>query len=401
MSLKKPESFYSFLIISLVGNACADYALLWFSITNIDEDNKLGSVSSFYIGQAIGAIILAQVISVYFDKYRKKISSIALDSTYSLVLLIMVFLYNFKLLNSSVILIATCILTALSTVHRSAVGYSLIQSISTPQNLTTNVTKFTSSLALSQLLGAGISGVIYSSIGFVGCMVIGILTFIPLLLTYNSVFGNEEPDYEKSLSQNFFNNYKSGLKSFISDKTILAVAVSIGILNIVSSVIPSIVGIALKSFQFNESYFLSITISTGLLLGIIFNKYFSTRFQNIKLNQLISISILPSLLILIMAEMVDSPIPYVLFFLAGCVGSSLRNVSTGVLRTKRISKEMIGRVNTIYTTILYSGQIIGGLLIVPMVQNDLRLGTIAITVTIIIAIFFSLLLLPNKRFSEL
>jgi predicted MFS family arabinose efflux permease len=401
MKKKNFSSFLIFLILSLVGNACADYALLWYSINKFSNSVQDFSVSYFYLGQALGGIFLAQILAAFFDRFQLRKSSIALDVTYSIILGSILLLNESRLLSPSVILVVTFLITGLSTVHRSTVGYALIKKISDNKSINLNIANFTSALALAQLLGAATSGVVYNYIGFHGCIMFGIISFLPTLYIYYKVFDHDQIDSKSTLSlRESINSIKDGYQIFLNDKILLYLGISIGVLNIVSSVIPSIVGISLKNSEFNESYYFTSLLSIGIGFGIIFNRFFSKNIHDIEINKIIPFSLIPAACILILGFYIDGPYAYVLFFISGCIGSSYRNVATGILRIQRIPKHMVSRVNTIYSSVLYLGQILGALFIVPSFQNKIHNGIWIILFIFAACSIISIRLLPKTQFKE-
>jgi len=86
-------------------------------------------------------------------------------------------------------------------------------------------------------------------------------------------------------------------------------------------------------------------------------------------------------------------------FLLSCVGSAARNVSTGSLRVARVPKALIGRVNTVYSSLLYVGQTIGGFVVIKAVQNDFEMAIWSILACFVAASFVSYTLLPQERVS--
>lgn len=402
MKPNKMNLFFLVLILSLVGNAGADYALLWFAINKYNMNATSDqSISFFYIGQAIGGIVFAQILAVLFDKFKKRNGSIILDTLYALNLLLILFFFKINILSPFAILLSTSLLTGLSTVHRSAVGYALIQKISDESTANLNVAKFTSALAVSQLLGAGISGIIYSTIGFEGCIWLGILTFIPPIIAYFKIFDPNEEINKKTSISSVFNNFEEGFKAFISDKIIYSLGITVALLNVVSSVIPSMVGISLKNSEYTESFYFSSIISLGIGSGILFNSLFAKNINKFKIRLIIPLSLIPAAIILLLSLIFQGPEVMALFFIAGCIGSSLRNVTTGIIRVKRIPKEMIGRVNTIYSSLLYGGQIIGGIAIIPSYQNNIQVGTTMVLIVFFLTGITSYFLLPHKNYNEL
>jgi hypothetical protein len=387
--------FFGTLVISLMGNVCADYALMWHGLTlMINKSSKIASLSlsNFYIGQAFGVILISPLLAVVFDRFSKLFSSIALDLIYAFILLFMVLLYKSHLFSMMT--------AALSILHKSSVGFAAVQRMGQISGLTKLTVKYISALNIPFLIGSVISGIIYKNFGFTSCILIGIITFIPMPYVYYRIFGHDKK-VDQVKKSNFIGDLKEGMKALYSDKLISITAISVSIINISSSVLPAIVGyVFLKAYPDRTDY-ASMAISISIFGGILFTKHMGKISRDLPMNSIVPFSILPEAIILVVSLIYPNPFLMALMFLFSCIGSNMRNVSSGTLRVTRIPKHLIGRVNTIYSSLLYIGQSIGGFFLVKTVQQDLNMAMISILVCLLVGSIFSLFVLPKEKISSI
>ncbi|MBT3584104.1 MAG: MFS transporter [Halobacteriovoraceae bacterium] len=399
-SNKKNNSnlLFTLMMISLFGNACADYALLWYSIDTLNLNTAIAgnNVSTFYIGQAIGAICLAPFLAVTFDKLPKLFGCYFLDIFYGFILLILGYLFSINHLTPISILVLAALLSAISIVYRSAVGFSLVSSLKDSKNL---IPKFVTALTLSNMLGAAVAGSIYQLIGFQGAVIIGIVTFLPIMAYYHTVFNNVSEE-RTIIKTGYFHDLKESFLFLLKNKTILYIASSLAIFNMSGAFFPALMGIALKKYTSGGSVYFGVLVGAGLLISISLLKILDKYSRKLKLNQIIAISIAPCLIIALISLNIPHYVPFVLLYFFACIGSSLRNVSTGNLRIKIVPKDKIGRVNTLYTIFLYSGQITGSFLIVPFFVTDIKKALIVMCIVMVAAMLFSLLSLDKKNLQD-
>lgn len=398
MSKKSINSFFLIMVISLVGNFCADYALLWYAISffkNQESSYFSNPVSLFYVGQALGAILLAPIISVLYDRFNRKFASIGLDIFYAGFLVLAFSLYKMQLLHGMALFSLAMVLSALALVHRSSVALAAIKEH--PSSTNEDVAKFVAAITFAHMVGAGISGAVYSFVGFTGCMAIGIATFIPAITSYFLVFKNSKAP--KS-SGNFFSEMGRAAHFLRGNKVILKIALSLGIFNIVGALIPAFLGVSMNETFGVENPWFGVAIAVGLGVGIFCTKKFANFSQGQRVNRVILYSLIPTLGLMFVSSKFDHWLVFLALYIFACMGSAYRNVSTGILRVKLIPKDLIGRINTIYTSILFSGQVIGSFLIIPRLKQDISQGALLACVAIAAAMIFSFIFLPNKLVQE-
>jgi hypothetical protein len=397
------DLFFAVIIISLVGNAVADFALLWYGLSRLvpaAEGVKDHTVSFLYVGKALGAILLAPLFSIPFDRFPRLISSIALDVAYGALLLTAILLYKTGLLTAPAIFIIAMLISGLALVHTSSVGYAAIQRMSDATGVTGLVSRYVvATIQLPALVGTVASGFAYHHIGLVGCLSIGILTFLPTPFIYYRVF-RDDPAPSAS-ETHIVRDIFAGAKALRADEVLFGSAVTIGILNIGEAVLPSVVGVAfLRAFPGRTDY-AAIAIAVAILGGILAIKPAGQAAKAWPIQALVPLSLIPSVLALALCLLVPSPFFVALLMLCACLGSAVRNVSTGSLRVTRVPRSLLSRVNTVYGSILYLGQTIGGVVIVGAVQHDVQTALGLMLCCLLVASGLSIVLLPSTRLGTL
>lgn len=396
--------FLIYMVFSLIGNAIADYALLWYAISKFDLTSKAigsnNSISFFYIGQAIGVVLVAPYVSVIFDKYKKHLSATVLDLIYGALLLSALFLFQFKSLNSIAVFILSMLMMGISVVHRSSVAFSVLKFIDNGKSSSSS-SKLVVALTFSNMVGAALSGVVYNFSGFIFCMLLGIVTFIPSLFLYSKVFKNDPNETKINSSKiNSTNGLYDSWKLFKKDKILLGLAISIGVFNIAGALIPAMLGLSIKNTIGEGSIFFSLIIGFGLMLGIILKKSLSSLGMRSKVSNLVPFSVLPVTILAILSGFYSDLYMFSILYFFACIGSSFRNYATAQLRNRRIHFDYTGRVNTLYTVFLAVGQIIGGLFVIPQFQQDFEKGSFLVASVFIVSILLALFLLPRITCSK-
>jgi len=396
----KPSVFFlTSLLVSLVGNAISDYAIMWYAISEFNltpSSLARNSVSLFYIGQAIGVIFLAPVLAVIFDRHSKRIASITVDSSYAFVLIGVAATYKLELLSPSVILIATVLLKGLSTLHLSSVVLSAIKEMSSSENKNRLITNYVATITISTAVGAGISGIVYKSLGFVPCMMTGVITFIPALYCYFRIFPAKKIQLPQ-VDRNLLKEYKEGYSYLFKDKILTGTVLSIAAFNIVGSLFPAMLGISLDATYPGNSQLFSIIIGFGLLIGVSLKNIFERESLKVGVRFIVPLSLLPCIIAGVIAFFFPHPMAFAALYILACCGSSFRNFVTGSLRVNRVEQSMMGRVNSVYMVILFSGQALGGLLVIPLFQRDIQNGLLLTIGICILAASISLMALPRTK----
>ena len=391
----KSNFFLSSLLLSLVGNSISDYALLWYSIKVAGQ-----STSLFFIGQALGVILLAPLLSVLLDRWPKKWGSIILDCAYGLILLAVILISTFSTITAPIIFIVAMCLKAGSTLHNSSVVYSGLHSISNKENKSRLVTNYVATLTTSNALGMAISGIIYESFSLEACLAIGIVTFIPALFSYFVIFKNED-EIQDNQKVPYFQSLKEGSEFLFKDKVLLWSVLSISIFNIAGGLIPVMLGISLKNSNIGSGNLFGIILGAGLLIGVALKNHLEKFARASKINMIIPITVGPCLILVITSIWVNHPLVYTILYFIACSASYIRNLSTGALRLERIPKHLYARVNTAYSVFLFSGQIIGGAVFIPAFQNSPTLGSSIAAIVFFVSLVISAIKLPQIKLATI
>ena len=174
--------FFGVMILSTVGNVCAEFALFYYAFTKFGVSNAvesdLSSVGLFFIGSAVGRSIIAPILAVFFDKFSSRVSSFAIDISYIFVLIGILSFYSYSELTLLGIFIATTLTASLSQLHHSSVGFSAIkQNVQKGKGEVILATVF----AIQNSAGLLVAGVISEYFGLKGCIYFALVTFIPIL----------------------------------------------------------------------------------------------------------------------------------------------------------------------------------------------------------------------------
>jgi predicted MFS family arabinose efflux permease len=407
MSTRSPRQDYSIflalLIFSLIGNSCADFALIWHGLETMapaESNGKSGSLTLFYVGQAVGVVVLAPIISVLTDRQSRLHSALALDALYSACLFALLLLERNALLTPLAVFAGATLMAALSILHKSSVAFSAVRQASESSGINRPVEKFIVALNAPILVGSALSGLIYRHFGFDGCILFGIASFAPMPVVYFRLFGKETPE-RRPTKRRYFSDLFDGIKALFSDRLLCGTAISIGILNMASAILPSVVAISFMDRHPGRTDYAAIAISASIFLSMLLTNRISKIARDWPMNQVLLYSILPASAALALCWYRAEPLLFALMFFLSCAGSVARNVSTGKLRVSRVPKDLTGRVNVAYSAILYVGQSLGGLFVVEAARSSSRLAVLAILGPFLLSAFVSWLILPNEKVSTL
>lgn len=394
-------AFLVAMLGSLIGNACADFALIWHGLfSGAGEGRWFGNLSAFYVGQAVGFVLLAPFVSAIFERTPKRLACIGLELIYSVILCLVWVLFRRDWLNAPAIFFAAIALSALSAVYRAGVIFSVLKVVSEKLHMPSVVSNYFIIFNLTVIFGALLSGVIFRAIGFGGCLLLAVVTFLPMPILYFKLFGKDVSNHQ-TLRPGILTEVAEGLKAFYANRVLFHCGLSIGILNVSATVFPVIVGAAFFSKYPGRSDIVGASVAIGMSAATclipVFQKYARTFYA----HSFILISVLPLLGVLLICFATLNPVFYVLAFALACCGITLTNIITGQLRVGLVSKDLTSRVNTGYFSLLSIGQVIGALLVVPLLKDALPLATAITFVAYLAGGILALFLLPRVRIGAL
>lgn len=398
--MNKLNVFLFFLVISLAGNAAADFAMIWYGIEALN--GKFGDSQAvlqlFYVGQAIGILVLGPFIAAHFDNLPKRYGAFFLDMAYAALLLLALILVRNGNFGGLVVFLLASITAAVALVHKGSVAFYAVQALSPEGSGSAGMSKLIIALNSSFLFGSALSGFIYKKFGVEGCFLLGMVSFVPVSISYFYFFDNKP--VEKKFSESLFSKLSKGYRVVLTTLELRTFMFFLSALNLIAAIMPAWVGISLYKILPGRADIFSIFISMGVGVGILITPWTSKLARENRLNWTFSLALLPFFLSVVLHFVFQNVYTVALVFIVNCIATSYLSVVAGILRIKLISKTEIGRVNTVYSSGLYIGQLIGSLILLPLVEKN----TTGVSVLMLLIIFsiglFSFFQVPNNFVKE-
>jgi hypothetical protein len=402
--MKNYNLFLITLLVSMIGNSAADFAILWEAVAAKGNTDTTISLMTFYVAQAVGAIILAPLLAIWIDRTSKYRAAMTLDLAYiGLMVTVALAYYKFGL-NSFVALFFGFLSSGIGMAHRSGIAGIVVRMASSNSSANSAVSRYTTCLNYVSLAGTAISGFVYSYLGFVGTLIFAGLTFLPIALVYRHIF---IPDSQNIIATDHKNNFdywgdfKSAWQFYFQDKVLSRTMFAVAVLNVGSALFPAIVVYALNIGFPGRTDIPSLTIAAAIFVGTMIIGPFGRVADSFKLRDTFIWSVLPALSCLVAGVVLETPLFYVVGFFMGCFGSALRNTMTGILRVNRVPANMIARVTTINISLLSAGQAIGALLIAPNLKENLTSSVWVVIGSAMLAITTIYWLVGAEKISDL
>lgn len=398
--------FLGLLIFSLIGNACADFAVLWHCVGKI-AGGGAGSASSshfvtaFYLGQAAGAICLAPVLSAWVDRHGRRRSSILLDAAYAAVLVLMLAANAAGVLSPALLFPFGAVTASLGALHRGAIGYGAVKVVAEHLNLTKLVAKFNAALFTTNLVGSLISGLLFRYLGLNGCLVIAIATFLPMPLIYLKLFTKEEAAAVAAPKERrIFSEVKAGLTFIAEDRKLWVNSLVVAVWNVASNIFPGIVAIAFQKAYPSRTDYASIAVAVSILAGVLAFAPMEKVARSFSLKRIMLYALSPAIAALVLCAASASPFAMALAFMLHCIGASLVNITSGSLRVSSVPKDFIGRVNTAHSALVACGQVLGSLILIPVLSASVASGAGMILVAYTLSAGLAMVLFPSTSLAK-
>jgi hypothetical protein len=193
---------------------------------------------------------------------------------------------------------------------------------------------------------------------------------------------------------------RQGFGYLVADPALLWTTLSTAFLNIASNIFPAVVGIAFQRSYPGRTDIAAVVVSFAILAGFLSFGPLEKVAKSFSLNTIIFRAVAFSTTCMFVCVIFPHPFLFALAFLFHCCGSSLTNITSGSLRIARVPAALTGRVNSIYFAIVHLGQICGGLILVPALEIDLRIGAGVIVCAFLIAGLMAYLRLPKCTLGE-
>lgn len=288
------------------------------------------------------------------------------------------------------------IISGIGLVFHSISEVSIIPSIVKEEDLASANSYIYATQNVSEFLGPIIGGLLYTYMGYSILIFIDSMTFllsffslILIKIETKSIFNQE-----KLSGKNFLSDVKVGFDYLLSNSTIRVMAVVVSLSNLIISPYYIYIVMYVKEDMNQSSQALGLVLgisSLGALIGSLSASFLLKLFNFGKL--IVIILFLDTIFRLML------PFSTYIFILIPLLGltymtQSILNIAIITLRQKKCSEHMLGRVNSVYKTMVFAFRAIGLFLGGILLEN--KGGFYALTISAVLFIPLVLYILKNR-----
>ncbi len=288
------------------------------------------------------------------------------------------------------------IISGIGLVFHSISEVSIIPSIVKEEDLASANSYIYATQNVSEFLGPIIGGLLYTYMGYSILIFIDSMTFllsffslILIKIETKSIFNQE-----KLSGKNFLSDVKVGFDYLLSNSTIRVMAVVVSLSNLIISPYYIYIVMFVKEDMNQSSQALGLVLgisSLGALIGSLSASFLLKLFNFGKL--IVIILFLDTIFRLML------PFSTYIFILIPLLGltymtQSILNIAIITLRQKKCSEHMLGRVNSVFKTMVFAFRAIGPFLGGILLEN--KGGFYALTISAVLFIPLVLYILKNR-----
>lgn len=288
------------------------------------------------------------------------------------------------------------IISGIGLVFHSISEVSIIPSIVKEEDLASANSYIYATQNVSEFLGPIIGGLLYTYMGYSILIFIDSMTFllsffslILIKIETKSIFNQE-----KLSGKNFLSDVKVGFDYLLSNSTIRVMAVVVSLSNLIISPYYIYIVMFVKEDMNQSSQALGLVLgisSLGALIGSLSASFLLKLFNFGKL--IVIILFLDTIFRLML------PFSTYIFILIPLLGltymtQSILNIAIITLRQKKCSEHMLGRVNSVFKTMVFAFRAIGLFLGGILLEN--KRGFYALTISAVLFIPLVLYILKNR-----
>lgn len=288
------------------------------------------------------------------------------------------------------------IISGIGLVFHSISEVSIIPSIVKEEDLASANSYIYATQNVSEFLGPIIGGLLYTYMGYSILIFIDSMTFllsffslILIKIETKSIFNQE-----KLSGKNFLSDVKVGFDYLLSNSTIRVMAVVVSLSNLIISPYYIYIVMFVKEDMNQSSQALGLVLgisSLGALIGSLSASFLLKLFNFGKL--IVIILFLDTIFRLML------PFSTYIFILIPLLGltymtQSILNIAIITLRQKKCSEHMLGRVNSVFKTMVFAFRAIGLFLGGILLEN--KGGFYALTISAVLFIQLVLYILKNR-----
>ncbi|HAR4431306.1 TPA: MFS transporter [Staphylococcus aureus] len=288
------------------------------------------------------------------------------------------------------------IISGIGLVFHSISEVSIIPSIVKEEDLASANSYIYATQNVSEFLGPIIGGLLYTYMGYSILIFIDSMTFllsffslILIKIETKSIFNQE-----KLSGKNFLSDVKVGFDYLLSNSTIRVMAVVVSLSNLIISPYYIYIVMFVKEDMNQSSQALGLVLgisSLGALIGSLSASFLLKLFN---FGKLIVIILFLDTIFRLMLPF--STYIFILILLLGLtyMTQSILNIAIITLRQKKCSEHMLGRVNSVFKTMVFAFRAIGLFLGGILLEN--KGGFYALTISAVLFIPLVLYILKNR-----
>ncbi len=335
-------------VVSAIGDKFLTLALLWWVI---ERESKIG-VSLVMAATFLPVVLFSPLMGTISDRNNKKYLMLIADMVRAFILFLILILLLKNILTLKILLMLIFALYSFAPLFETSTASS-IPLLTSKEDLSKAVAIDSSSIGISNVVGAMLGSVFIAAIGFKGSIVLNILTY--LLSFIFILFISKKLKIENKESSNYTDDLKKGFCYIKNEKKdILKLLIYFAFLNFFVSPILIFIPLIVKFILLKDVKWLAI-LETFFASGVLFASFIMSFKKDIKgnLRLLIYTIFLFSISFSLSAVSKNSYITSFLLFLCG-FSISCGNVAIVSYFQYKIDDEYKGRFFSLVNTVVYA-----------------------------------------------
>jgi len=363
-------------IISAIGDKFFSLSLVWYVISKYQKGYYLSLIMTAIF---LPSVIFSPLMGTLSDRYNKKILMIFADLIRFSFLSILFFLISKEIFSFAILFTIVFLIYSFAPLFETSTASSL-KILTSDKDLPRATALDSSSIGISNVVGAALGSVFIAVLGFKGCVLLNAITYFLSFIFVYQIRKNLLIREENKSS--YFNDLKDGFFYIKNEKKfILKLLIFFGILNFFVSPILMLIPVIVRFILEKEVKWLAI-IETFFATGTLIASYLLSFKKDIVKNiEYLMISVLVFAISFFATAFIK--MPYLTAFLIFICGFSISAGNVLILSyfQKEIDDEYKGRFFSLINTIVYSimplSFIINGFLIEKItVKNTILLNSL-------------------------
>lgn len=335
-------------MISAIGDKFFTISLLWWVI---NQPNGKQNVSLIMSAVFLPVVIFSPFTGAVVDNHDKKKLMLIADFSRAFVLFVLLLFLIYAKLNIYILFILVFMVYSISPLFENSVASSLVY-LTSKEHLSQAAALDSTSIQISNVIGAMAGSVLIAAIGFNGAVSLNIATYLLSFLFI--LFIKKNLNIKSSTKVNYFSELKEGFSYVYGLKYIFRLLVFFGLLNFFVSPILIIIPMIVK-FIYSESVKWLAIFETFFAIGTLLGSFIMSFKRDIKWNiELLMVSVIMFAVSFFLTSYIKN-IYMASFFLFLCGFSlSLGNVAVISYFQNTVDDEYKGRFFSLVNTIVYA-----------------------------------------------